>query len=110
MIDGLYGGRRLGKVAAMTTEVRRNDGRGRYELLVDGQLVGIAEFTVSADGQVATFPHTVIAPERRGTGLGDILVRGALDDVKDRVTKVVPSCWFVADFIDANPEYADLVA
>jgi predicted GNAT family acetyltransferase len=94
----------------MTTEVKRNDDRGRYELFVDGEMVGIAEFTVSANGEVATFPHTVIAPERRGTGLGDILVRGALDDVKGRVSKVVPACWFVADFIDANPEYADLVA
>jgi len=94
----------------MTTEVRRNDDRGRYELFVDGEMVGIADFTISANGQVATFPHTVIAPARRGTGLGDILVRGALDDVKDRVTTVVPACWFVAEFIDANPEYAELVA
>jgi predicted GNAT family acetyltransferase len=94
----------------MTTEVRRNDERGRYELYVDGEMVGIADFTISANGEVATFPHTVIAPERRGTGLGDILVRGALDDVKGRVSKVVPSCWFVADFIEAHPEYADLVA
>ena len=94
----------------MTTDVRRNDDRGRYELLVDGQLVGIAEFTLSADGDVATFPHTVIAPERRGTGLGDVLVRGALDDMRGRVSKIVPSCWFVADFISANPEYADLLA
>ena len=94
----------------MTTEVRRNDERSRYELLVDGQLVGIAEFSLSPDGKVATFPHTVIAPERRGSGLGEVLVRGALDDVKGRVSKVVPACWFVADFIDANPEYSDLVA
>jgi predicted GNAT family acetyltransferase len=94
----------------MTTEVRRNDERGRYELYVDGEMVGIADFTISANGEVATFPHTVIAPERRGTGLGDILERRALDDVKGRVSKVVPSCWFVADFIEAHPEYADLVA
>jgi predicted GNAT family acetyltransferase len=94
----------------MTTEVKRNDARGRYELFLDGELVGIADFTVSADGQVATFPHTVIDPQRRGQGHGEILVRAALDDVKDRVTRVVPSCWFVADFIEANEEYADLVA
>jgi predicted GNAT family acetyltransferase len=94
----------------MNTEVKRNDGRGRYELFLDGDLVGIADFTVSADGRVATFPHTVIDPQHRGQGLGDILVRGALDDVKDRVSRVVPACWFVADFISANEEYADLVA
>lgn len=94
----------------MSTEVRRNDDRGRYELFVDGEMVGIADFTVSADGEVATFPHTVISPERRGTGLGDILVRGALDDVRGRVSKVVPACWFVADFIEGHSEYADLVA
>jgi predicted GNAT family acetyltransferase len=30
--------------------------------------------------------------------------------VRRKGAKVVPYCWFVAEFIDANPEYADLRA
>ncbi|MEY2397406.1 MAG: uncharacterized protein QOJ00_580 [Actinomycetota bacterium] len=90
----------------MSTEVRDNEDMGRYELVVDDALVGIADYRV--DGDTLVFPHTEIDPGRRGQGLGDELVRGALDDVRRRGAKVRPQCWFVRDFIDENPEYADL--
>jgi predicted GNAT family acetyltransferase len=91
-----------------TTEVRNADGRSRYELLVDGELVGIADYRI--DGDRIVFPHTEIAPARRGQGLGDVLVRGALDDVRGSGLEVVPACWFVREFLDANDQYADLRA
>jgi predicted GNAT family acetyltransferase len=37
-------------------------------------------------------------------------VRGALDDVRRAGATVVPQCWFVHEFIEANPDYADLRA
>jgi uncharacterized protein len=55
-------------------------------------------------------PHTVIDPARRRQGLGAELVRGALDDLRRRGHRVVPSCWFVAEFIDDHPDYVDLLA
>lgn len=91
-----------------TTEVRNADDRSRYELLVDGELVGVADYRI--DGDRIVFPHTEIAPARRGRGLGDVLVRGALDDVRGSGLEVVPACWFVREFLDANDEYADLCA
>jgi predicted GNAT family acetyltransferase len=92
----------------MPTEVRRNDERQRYELLLDGRVVGIADF--HGDGDTLTFPHTVIDDDLRGKGLGAELVRHALDDVRARGKRVVPRCWYVAQFIDENPGYADLLA
>ena len=89
-------------------EVRRNDDRSRYELVVDERLIGIADYYV--DGDTVVIPHTEITPPLRGQGYGEQLVRGALDDVRSRQAKVRPLCWFVRDFIDANPEYADLAA
>ncbi len=89
-------------------DVQRNDDRSRYELTVDGDLVGIADFLVD-DGRVV-LPHTEISGRLRGQGLGAVLVRGALDDIRSRGRSVVPQCWYVADFIEAHPEYADLVA
>ena len=91
----------------MSFEVRNNVTASRYELLEDGALVGIADYEVVGDRVV--FPHTEVVRERRGQGLGALLVRGALDDVRPSGRAVVPSCWFVAEFIDDHPEYQELV-
>jgi predicted GNAT family acetyltransferase len=92
----------------MTSEVQHDEQRSRYELVVDGRLVGLADYR-EHDG-VRVFTHTEISPERRGEGLGATLVRGALDDTRNAGRTVVPRCWFVGQFIDENPEYADLLA
>lgn len=89
-------------------QVRRDDDRSRYELLEDGSVIGYADFRDGEDAVV--LPHTVIERSRRGNGLGAELVRGALDDLRSRGQQVVPSCWYVAEFIDDHPDYADLRA
>ena len=92
----------------MTCVVTKNEEAGRYELHVDGDLAGIADY-VERDGTVV-LPHTVINGDRRGQGLGAVLVQGALDDIRPTGRTVVPSCWYVAQFIDENPSYKDLLA
>jgi predicted GNAT family acetyltransferase len=92
----------------MGLDVRNNKDRQRYELLSDHTVVGIADY--HPDGDVVVFPHTEITPHLRGRGLGEVLVRAALDDVRRLDAKIRPGCWFVREFIDDNPEYADLLA
>jgi predicted GNAT family acetyltransferase len=100
------------------TEVRDNPEKSRYELLEDGRLLGVADYrpmgtasTADTPGRlVMAFPHTEIVPGRRNQGLGAQLVQGALDDVRRKGAKVVPMCWFVAEFLEEHPEYADLQA
>jgi predicted GNAT family acetyltransferase len=108
----------------MDMVVRDNPERSRYELLVDDVLVGIADYVIDrkgasdgdrmgpgdGDGTVLVFPHTVIDADRRGQGLGAVLIAGALDDVRAKGRTVVPRCWFVAEFIEQNADYADLLA
>ena len=89
-------------------EVRNNPELSRYELLDDGVLIGIADYYL--EGDTAVFPHTEIAADRRGNGLGEVLVRGALDDARERGLRVVGQCWFVRDFLRDHPEYRDLAA
>ena len=91
----------------MAREVRRNDANHRYELLVDGELVGVADYVLRED--TVLMPHTEIVPQLRGRGLGDVLVQGALDDIRSAGRTVIPACWFVAQYIDLHDEYADLV-
>jgi uncharacterized protein len=92
----------------MTNVVTKNEAGSRYELHVDGELVGIADYTERGD--VIVIPHSEIDPSRRGQGLGAVLVQGTLDDIRPSGKKVVPSCWYVAQFIDENPSYKDLLA
>jgi uncharacterized protein len=91
----------------MAIEARHEPSRNRYELYEDGQLVSIAEYQVQGDRVV--FFHTETIPSRQGNGLAEQLVKVALDDQGPSGRTVVPACWFVADFIDANPEYRPLL-
>lgn len=92
----------------MTSSVRHDPDRSRYELVVDDVVVGVADYHLH-DG-TWVFPHTEISPAHRGHGLGAELVRGALDDVRKAGGKVVPRCWYVADFIEAHPDYSDMLS
>lgn len=92
----------------MATEVLHEADGARYVLRVDGEAVGVADYRDRGDALV--FHHTEIDRSRRGHGLGAILVRGALDDVRTRGRTIVPTCWFVAEFVERNPDYADLLA
>ena len=91
-----------------TMDVRRDETRSRYELVVEGEVLGVCDY--AERGDLLLFPHTEIDYEHRGKGLGEVLVRGALDDVRARGQKVVPGCWFVAEFFETHPDYADLLA
>lgn len=92
----------------MSHEVRRDDAARRYELWVDGEQVGTADFRV--EGDTVVMPHTVIDRQRRGQGFGALLVEGALADVRAQGRRVVPACWYVREYLDAHPEAADLLA
>ncbi|MBI5087613.1 MAG: N-acetyltransferase [Actinobacteria bacterium] len=82
--------------------------RSRYEAIVDGETVAFADYSI--EGSVVVLPHTVTTPVRRGQGYAGRVVRFALDDIRASGRRVVPSCWYVARFIDEHPEYTDLVA
>ncbi|AFM14889.1 putative acetyltransferase [Mycolicibacterium chubuense NBB4] len=80
----------------------------RFSIAVDGRTVGYADFT-DRDGR-RIFPHTVVEPAFQGRGLATILVREALEATRTTGLRVVPQCWMVAEFIEKNPEFADLLA
>ena len=81
----------------------------RYEIIVDGQLAGVAVY--ERRPRRIVFIHTEVAPAFKGRGLADRLAAWALDDVRSRGTeKVIARCPFIAGFIGRHPEYADLLA
>jgi predicted GNAT family acetyltransferase len=87
--------------------VERRDAEHRYVLLLDGEHAGELVFR-DRGGGVLAFLHTEIDPGTRRRGLGSALVRGALDDARERGLKIVPICPFVEAFLLTHPEFADL--
>ena len=87
--------------------VSDNPAELRYELHVDGELVGEIRYRRRHDAIVLV--HTEVDPGREGEGLATELVHGALDDIRTRGLRVVPYCPFVAAYIRRHPEYEDLV-
>ena len=85
----------------MSTTVRDNEARSRYELLLDGRVVGFAQYRLA--GTRITMYHTEVEPEYGGRGLGDELARAALDDVRRRGLVLVPLCPFIAAYIRRHP-------
>jgi uncharacterized protein len=79
----------------------------RFELVEDGTVVGIAQYRIS--GNTVTMTHTEVPAEHGGKGYGSELARLALDSLRRKQMKVIPSCQFIASFIKKHQEYADLI-
>lgn len=92
----------------MSTEVTNNTDKSRYEIFLDGKQAGFAEYRLREDRTI--FVHTEIDRAFEGKGLGSVLAKAALDDVRAAGRSVVPLCPFIKSYIDRHAEYKDLLA
>ena len=88
-------------------EVAENEELARFEIRVDGELAGFADYAIAADHWA--FDHTRIYPQFEARGLGSELIKRTLDAMRDRGLAVYPGCTFVRHFIDTHRDYLDLV-
>jgi len=79
----------------------------RYELKLDGQIIGVADYR--QDGNVRSFTHTGIEPAHRGEGLAAELIDFALREAQGANLEVLPYCSYVREYIAQHPEYLELV-
>lgn len=79
----------------------------RWEIRAGDRLAGFTEYTVKGDRYL--FVHTEIDDDFGGQGLGSILARGALDEMRSMGRSLVPVCPFIDGWIRRHPEYDDLV-
>jgi len=79
----------------------------RYEVSLDGEVVGFTAYRVRP-GLIA-FVHTDVDERFQGRGIGDQLIRFALEDARARGLAVLPFCPFVKAFIERHREFEELV-
>lgn len=86
-------------------EVHHNIAEHRFEATVDGHRC-MCDYH-QQNGEMV-FTHTFVAPELRGRGIAEKLVRAALDYARQESFRVVPECSYVAAFIRRHREYVQL--
>jgi predicted GNAT family acetyltransferase len=87
--------------------VRDNKAQSRFELEVEGGMA-FANYRTTPSAVIIT--HTETPRALRGRGIASELVQGALELIRADRRKVIAGCGFVVEYLQKNPEYADLVA
>jgi predicted GNAT family acetyltransferase len=78
----------------------------RYEVLVDGTVVGFSEYRRYPDRIVIA--HTEVDDGLEGRGVASTLVRTMLDEAREQGRRVVASCPYAKAWIARHPDYQDL--
>jgi len=92
----------------MATKFAHEPAASRYTMHIDGQLVALADYIVN--GHSMSFNHTYTQPAQRGQGYAGEVVDFAMNDVEKTTDfKVLPMCWYVADWFEKHPERASLL-
>jgi uncharacterized protein len=93
----------------VSVEVSDNKDVSRYEVRVDGELAGFAQYRL--EGDRVTIYHAEVDPEYEGHGVGTQLAKTTLDDIAARELELNPRCPFIAAYVRQHPDpYLDLVA
>ncbi len=98
----------------MELRVADNQDKSRYEIVVDGEIAGFAEYRLDAAADHEghddiAFLHTETDERFRGKGVASQLIQASLDSARERKLAVLPFCPFVRGWIGEHREYADLV-
>jgi predicted GNAT family acetyltransferase len=92
----------------MEPKVLHNQAAHRYEIWVDENKVGHADYSLMPGER--HFVHTEVDPEHQGKSYAGILMREALEDVRmNSKDKVVPVCSYVVMYMKRHPETQDLL-
>ncbi|MGN6743913.1 MAG: GNAT family N-acetyltransferase [Amnibacterium sp.] len=89
-------------------DIEHETDRNRYVGRIDGQIVCVLDYP--DNGTVVSMTRTFTNPPYRGRGLAAEIVEHAVDDVERAGRTVRPMCWYVADWFEAHPERAALLA
>ncbi len=95
------------------TVVKDHPTEHRYEITVAGRPAGYTAYLDrpggEGGGQRRVFLHTEIDSTYEGQGVGSLLARAALADVRASGRRAVAVCPFIAAYLKRHPEEADIV-
>ena len=92
----------------MTTLAHEPDAT-RYTLRDGDTILALVDYTIN--GNRISLTHTFTQPAHRGKGLAAQVVEYAINDIaKNTELKVLPMCWYAAEWFEKNPDRAELLS
>jgi predicted GNAT family acetyltransferase len=95
----------ISETAGSEPDVAHSPHRHRYEISVDNDLAGFAEYLDNGDQRI--FYHTEIGESFTGRGLASTLIHSALSDTRALDKRVIPVCPFVAGYVRKHHDFDD---
>jgi uncharacterized protein len=92
---------------SVTLDIHDSEAANRYEAREDGELAGFLDYVARRD--YIALIHTETLASHQGRGIGERLVRFALDDARRRSLRVIATCPYVRAFVERHPEVQDIV-
>jgi predicted GNAT family acetyltransferase len=89
-------------------EITHEPDANRWVGRIGDQIVSVLDYR--DNGDVVSMTRTFTNPPFRGRGLAAQVVAAAVDAVEADGKRIRPMCWYVADWFDAIPDGAGLLA
>ncbi|GAA4487141.1 hypothetical protein GCM10023094_45050 [Rhodococcus olei] len=97
-------------------QVEDNPAHSRFDLWVDGELVGILGYRrvddvdgVPGFGAAVALMHTVVTEDHGGRGWAAVLVHEVLEEARVRGWRLHPVCTYVQRYLGVHTEYLPLL-
>jgi len=89
---------------------REEHGRnGAFFIDENGEWIAELAYIKSGDGQI-TIDHTEVDEKLRGQGVGEELVKAAVDFARENGLKIKLICPYARKVFEKNPDYSDVLA
>jgi len=90
-------------------EIQRDEHGQKGAFFIDENGEWIAELTYVNNNGIMTIDHTEIDEKLRGEGIGEDMVRAAVEYARDNGLKIKAVCPYVKKVIDRTPEFQDVL-
>lgn len=98
----------------MGREIVLDSANQEFKIFIDGSQAGRLTYTIEGtdpQGQETwVLDGTEVDPAHRGKGVAGDLVEQALKQIRERQVLVVPTCPYVVDWFQKNPDHRDLLS
>ena len=91
-------------------EIQRDEHGRKGAFFIDEEGEWIAELTYVTDNGVMTIDHTEIDEKLRGEGIGEDMVRAAVEYAHENGLKINAVCPYAKKVIERTPELQDVLA
>ncbi len=85
-----------------------SDSKGFYYIEADGSKVAEMTYSKAGDDRII-IDHTEVDDNFRAQGLGELMVRQAVDDARNKKISIIPLCPFARSVFNKNEELRDVL-